>query len=780
MTIETVHNCIGCGLCVDVCPHKAILLKEDKNGYYSPMIDRTQCVDCGLCLKKCIAENEASIVRHPLEEETVYAAWTTDDELIKKSASGGVFAQVAKDFLHQGSSVVYGATLTDDTRVKHIRIESADDLYKLQNSKYQQSDMSGIYSDVKTQLQSGKRVLFSGTPCQVAAVYAFCGKSERLYTAEILCHGVPSNYLAQLAIRLEDARRIKQYRTKSEGWERGSRTVYESKDGKIYEKHRYCDDFHIRAYQSFSLNRKSCGECPFARAERVADITMGDFWGLDKSKYNHYQGVSVLIVNSEKGEELTTSGHLYRKPTTWPEITSVNQNVYMPTNYSVFKLADKVHELKQKPLWLQKIVVQNGLSNRLLKAAYMLFYTIWSLPGRMKAKREADKCRSELLQRTEALRPKVGILTTYFAANYGAMLQPYALKRVFENEGCQVEFIRYKQPSVYAGHLPLSRRKLEGRSLSSALGVIAASPLAYIQYWRMQRFRKHYLQSDSSFSTVIPQDKQLYVFGSDQIWNPKNTNGFDDIYFGSFRVPAGAKKIAYAASGERIAFTPDECEYLRTHLPNFDAISVREKSLKQQLEQHVDTKGLPAIDVVFDPTLLATKDILDELPARHPLKGKPFVFCYVIRDCLAFLPKIHEFARARKLPFVILTSTPKKEALLFAAKHRDVHYFSTAGMDLFLGCERYAEYVFTPSFHGSVFALINHKPLFSLLLNDGLDTRVVDLLCSVKQEGRLVTLDANWDACPEMDYNTVEQLLVRQRKHSLDFIRNNAKGILHT
>jgi len=778
MTIEDVHSCVGCAMCVDLCPQHAIRFSPDENGYLRPSVNADQCVQCGLCYDKCIAENEP--LRHDLHDEHPYAAWTTDDELICHSASGGVFAQVAKDFLCQPDSVVYGATLADDGHVRHIAVTLAEDLHLLQNSKYKQSNVTRIYSDVRTQLRGGRRVLFSGTPCQIAAVYAFCGRHDNLYTAEILCHGVPSDYLSELAVRLEDARRIHTFRTKSLGWARGNRTVYEAKDGTIYEKDRYRNDFHFRAYLSFSLNRESCRSCPFARAERVADITMGDFWGLDKQKYNHPQGVSVLLVNSAKGEQLTASECLYRKPATWDEITRLNQNLFMPTNYSTFRLSDRVHELRQWPVWKQKFMLQNGFTNKWLNGGYQLLFDIFTSPKRRKAQRETAERRAGLLRQMRSQQPKAGILTTYFAANFGAMLQPYALKRVLENEGCQAEFIRYKQKAVYEGHLPFGWQKIKGRSLSAVAGILASLPFALVQYARLQRFRKRYLQRDGSFSNVIPQDKDYYIFGSDQIWNPKNTNGFDDIYFGTFPTQQSARKIAYAASGEKIAFTPDENTYLAAHLSNFDAISVREKTLKEQLDAHVrpccDTIGqaaFPEIEVVLDPTLLATKDILDELPARHPLDGQAFTFCYLLRNSMSFLPKIHAYSRAKGLPLVILTSTPKKEAMLYAVRHRDVHYFPSAGMDLFLGCERYAEYVFTPSFHGSVFAVVNHKPLFALQLGDGLDTRASDLLRELDMAGRLVTLNSDWNACPDIDYNAVERILIRKRQHSLDFLRKN-------
>lgn len=773
MTIEQVTYCTGCALCVDVCPHKAISWSEDKNDYYSPIVDHEVCVDCGLCLDTCIAEHEKEVARHELKNEKPYAAWTEDEDLIKDSASGGVFAQLAESFLQQANSVVYGATLTEDSRVKHICITCAKDIIKLQNSKYQQSDMTGIYADVRKQLTAGKRVLFSGCPCHIAAVYAFCGQHENLYTAEILCHGVPSNYLAQLAIQLEGAKRISKYRTKSLGWARGNRTVYESKEGRIYEKGRYRNDFHFRAYLSFSLIRESCKHCPFAQAHRVADVTMGDFWGLDKCKYNHPSGVSVLLVNSKKGDILTSTNKLYRKPTTWAEITRLNQNIYMPTNGIMRNLTDKVHEIKRKPLWLQKIILQNGFTNKWFNFAYEKCYAILTKHKHLKAVKEQKENRAKLLEEVSETRPKVGILTTYFAANFGAMLQPYGLKRVLENEGCDVEFVRYKQKNVYEGHLPISLERIKQSGFKGAIGVIVALPFAIIQYRRLQNFRKKYLQRDSSFSDIIPQEKDYYFFGSDQIWNPRNTGGFDKIYFGDFPVKKFAKKIAYAASGERIEYTPENCNFIKQNIRNFDAVSVREESLKNQFEQYL---GIKDVEVVLDPTLLATRDILDELPGTNPLPDEPFVLFYQLRKSIAFLPKIYEFARSKGMKLVIVSSTPKKDLLSFALKHKDVIYKPSAGMDIFLGGERNAKYVFTPSFHGCVFATIYHKPLFALQLNDGLDTRAHDLLKSLGMENRCVSIEDDFNNIAETDYNRVEQKLCALREKSLNFIRKNMQS----
>lgn len=770
-TLPQIKDCFGCATCVDSCAQQAIQLEENINGFYIPHINEALCVDCGLCEQNCPSLHANTIIRHRLTDEQLFAAWSTDNELIQRSASGGVFGQIAKEFLERGNSIVYGAKLTSDSKVVHIYIERVKDLHWLQNSKYQQSNTSGIYRDVKTNLKAGKNVIFSGTPCQVAGLYCFLKNKEypNLYTAEVVCHGVPTNYLAPLALKVENAQQIIQYRTKSQGWTRGNRTVYKKTDGTQEERPRYRLDFHFRAYLSFSWLRKSCNHCPFARIERIADITMGDFWGSGAKKHVHPQGVSLLMVNSPKGVELVQqTKEMILEKANWEDIEP-NQNCYMPTVQGS-KLAHLVQYIKPLPLQIQKTIFQHGFSNKWLFGLGQVVEKIVSYPQEIMLRQKRQRLMSQTLINIQSSKQHVGILTTYFAANFGAMLQPYALKRALEELGFDVELIRYKQQHIYDGHLPISRQILKGHSCLQKISILLALPWSLLQYCKMQRFCQRYLQPNKSFIAKIPEDKDYYFFGSDQIWNPKNTNGFDDVYFGKFAVKSGAKKIAFAASGEKIDYTDEQCAYLSKNLHNFDAISVRESSLKQQLEQHI---GINNIEVVLDPTLLASKDILDELPKTNPLPNTKYILFYHLRGTQKYLDKIYQFAQSRHLHLLIISSTPKKELLMYSLRHKNVHYKAVAGMDVFLGAMQECEYVVTASFHGNVFAIVNHKPLFSLAVGDGLDTRTHDLLCKLGMLNRIVTIDTNWSSVEATDYAQIEKELQSWREQSMQFIKNN-------
>ena len=298
-------QCCGCRCCEQICPKQAIHMEEDEEGFFIPVIDKEKCIHCGLCLKKCPQMQEN------VNEETVegYAAKNKQTEEQKKSSSGGIFSILAKQVL-QDKGVVYGVAFNKECVAEHIKVETEEELEKLRGSKYVQSDTGHTYSEVKKNLQEGKKVLYSGTPCQIAGLKQFLGQDfENLYTVDLVCHGVPSPALFEKYkknLEEKQASTIKNYnfRDKSKkGW--GLHLKVEYQNQKKYETF-WTFDSYYKSFLQGNTYRECCYHCKYANRKRVADITLADFWGIEKIDVTFYDknGVSAILINSPKGKKL--------------------------------------------------------------------------------------------------------------------------------------------------------------------------------------------------------------------------------------------------------------------------------------------------------------------------------------------------------------------------------------------------------------------------------------------------------------------------------------------
>ena len=308
---NTKDGC-GCGACMNACPKSAIMMEEDEYGFVYPKINTELCVECGACKKVCGYQN----IPEKHFPKSVYAAAAKNDNILKKSASGGVFAVLAEKVIDKGG-IVYGAAMPYENgklEPKHIRIDNQENIIKLQGSKYVQSDMGFTYQQVRKDLQSGKRVMFSGTPCQNAGLKKFLNKDyDGLLLVEIICHGVPSkklfqdfieSYGKQLGGTIEEF----YFRDKSKGQGYLTRTFYRKKDTRKNIACRSLSYMHF--FSKSSILRLNCYSCPFTSGDRIADITLGDFWGFHEEYPNYKEsqglsngkGISCVLVNTDKGD----------------------------------------------------------------------------------------------------------------------------------------------------------------------------------------------------------------------------------------------------------------------------------------------------------------------------------------------------------------------------------------------------------------------------------------------------------------------------------------------
>lgn len=326
--------CTGCRACEQLCAHHAIEMKPDKEGFLSVYIDRDKCVDCGLCQNRC-PQNALMQKSEPLMS---LAVRDRDDKELGVSASGGAFAAAARVILQRGG-VVIGAAYHDDMTVGHFIVERLENLHKVQSSKYVQSNTEATYSQVKALLINGREVLYSGTPCQIGGLRAYLRKEyANLYTMDLICHGVASpklfaKYLIWLGGKMKGKIIGYDFRDKSCGWGLDYMSKTKTKT-KTKTKPSTLDPYYYHFLEGTTY-RECCYRCNYCTKERVGDITIGDYWGVEKEHPEFYsaKGVSCFLVNSEKGMRLWNliKSEFYFLESTFEQVARANHNLSHPT-----------------------------------------------------------------------------------------------------------------------------------------------------------------------------------------------------------------------------------------------------------------------------------------------------------------------------------------------------------------------------------------------------------------------------------------------------------------
>ena len=307
-------RCTGCSACAAVCPRDAISLVRDGEGFAFPSVDPEKCVRCGLCTKTCpmLQSREAK----PLP--AAFAAWNREADIRRDSTSGGAFSALA-DYVLEGGGVVFGAALDARQHLRHIACFRKEDLWCLRGAKYVQSDLEGVFREVKKCLET-RQVLFSGTPCQVDGLYRYLGgRPENLTTCDLVCHGVPSPGVWEDMARYIERKRGRElqtvrFRNKVEGWQNSHFTaVYD--DGTVDTRPLFETEYG-RAFGRALFLRSCCYRCPYASVNRVGDFTLGDLWGLrpDELPEQQQKGVSLLLVNTPHGSYVFDQLPLTRRP----------------------------------------------------------------------------------------------------------------------------------------------------------------------------------------------------------------------------------------------------------------------------------------------------------------------------------------------------------------------------------------------------------------------------------------------------------------------------------
>lgn len=344
LNIQDRRDCCGCTACVNVCTHNAITMEADAMGFKYPIIDSLKCVDCGLCNKVC-AFNDNYDKSLNISAPLAFGVRHKDVNEVATSRSGAAFIAIS-DWILDNGGVVYGVGYADHFRIVHKRATSKEERNEFKGSKYVQSDLGNIFKLVKADLKSGLKVLFSGTPCQVAGLSSFVGKKLRdnLYLVDIVCHGVPApniwrDYLTYVENKYNDIAIAVDFRDKTElGWASHTESFTFS-FGKVYR-----NTFAYLFYDHLML-RPSCERCHFTNLHRPGDITIADFWGWEKvctTINSDNKGISLVFCNTPKGVEIfnLVSGVIHSFPTNISDCMQPNMHRPSLMHHDVLKFEE--------------------------------------------------------------------------------------------------------------------------------------------------------------------------------------------------------------------------------------------------------------------------------------------------------------------------------------------------------------------------------------------------------------------------------------------------------
>lgn len=315
LKISQTNRCNGCHACYSICPVKAIDMKADKEGFLRPYIDYKKCISCLKCEKSCPILNPLLLNR---KNPKAFAAYHLNSKKREISSSGGIFLAIAEQILEE-NGVVFGVKLNTKFEIIHSFTENIEGVYNFIGSKYVQSCVGNTFIEVKQFLLKGRKVLFSGTPCQIAGLKKYLFKEyENLLCVDIICHGVPSpklfvNYKNYLETENKSLITNFKFRTKNNGWKQKATIISFENNKKLIENKEH--NIFSRLYLKDVSLRNSCYQCDFKTIGRISDITLADFWGVEKNlpELNDDKGVSLILIHSKKGENIFNNCKIFKK-----------------------------------------------------------------------------------------------------------------------------------------------------------------------------------------------------------------------------------------------------------------------------------------------------------------------------------------------------------------------------------------------------------------------------------------------------------------------------------
>lgn len=380
INIKEPKDCCGCNACAQRCPKHCIILTEDHEGFLYPKVNTELCIECGLCEKVCPVINQKP-KKGPLE---VYAAINPDEQIRKESSSGGIFTLLAEKII-QENGVVFGARFDENWEVRHDYTETIEGLAVFRSSKYVQSRIEDNYLKAEKFLKEKRKVLFSGTPCQIAGLKKFLRKEyDNLLTVDFICHGVPSTkvwrmYLDETCRNLikrgsssnfiDEGRRSYieaiNFKHKILGWKRfsfflklNSAFIQSEKNTEgIFEP--FSENAFMKAFLSDTILRPSCYQCPCKSGKSTSDITIADYWNIQQvlPEFDDDKGISLVLTNTSKGENIFSSCNVIYKKTGYEESKGKNGGFHEKINIPL-KREYFFTEINKLDINLSQLIIQ--------------------------------------------------------------------------------------------------------------------------------------------------------------------------------------------------------------------------------------------------------------------------------------------------------------------------------------------------------------------------------------------------------------------------------------
>lgn len=701
------EKCVACGACENICPTNAIVMKYDENGFMYPCIGE-ECTHCGKCKSVCQVIKPIELYNEP----DAYAVWNKNEEIRKKSSSGGFFSIIAQYVINKGG-IVFGAVYANDFKSVYIsEAKTMTEVAFMRGSKYVFSETRNSFQLVKKYLDEGKYVLYTGNPCEVAGLIGYLGKPyERLITCDFVCHGANSvkayrswlkEFTGNQKIKTLDFRDKSVYKWST------TATAYLENGEEIRQDHENC--FWYKGFLEGVTIRENCSECPYAKSERVADFTMADAWQIGRinKAYNDQWGTSLVLVNSKKAK-----------------------SIYETIRYEM-ALCEKIS--------LAEIRKYNGYLNhpQLAHPSRKFFFSHLDKDGYHKS-----------LWYGRGLRWDVGIVGWWFASNYGSALTYYVLGKSIEQMGKSVIFIPVPQLNNHNWDVDTQ---------------IVEKFMA--KHFRIAKKRQYDNLKE------VNQFCDSFLLGSDQMWTESTTKLVGYSFFLDF-ADKEKKKIACATSFGASKFNSDlKMRYTaRDYLKQFDAISVRENS---GVEICRDKFGINA-EQIIDPIFWEGEKVFDEIIIKNDCNDLPerYLLCYMLdpdcekRDLVQYV--------AKKNQLKILTVFGLKEYEGAKNNWNIGAIVEKPTIEEFLLLIKNCEFLLTDSHHGTCLGIIFHKNYFAIGNEKrGID-RFTTVAKKLGTTDRILSLPTNYDVIDqisEIDYKEVDARLNQEVMRAKEWLIN--------